>query len=171
MPHLPALTRYSMYVAGNREEAHDLVQETFYEAWRCFDRYEPGTNCKAWLFRIFRNLLSKKRRRDYRHSAPVELDALEQPDTVTYDGETEPPPDAIDSLQQEEILKALHEIQAEYRETLLLLLEGLSYQEIADTLQIPQGTVMSRISRGRDALRKKLDAWGMTPTEAGKPAR
>lgn len=154
MPHLPALVRYARYILPKEEDAQDLVQETYFEAWKSFHRYQPGTNCKAWLFRIFRNLLSKKRRSDTRRGVSVELDALENPDALTADDTKVPV--AVDELEAEDVRRALKHLPQEYRDVLLLLMEDLSYKEIADALAIPAGTVMSRIHRGRRVLRDQL---------------
>lgn len=164
LTHMPSIARYAGFVVPDAEDARDLVQETFLEAWRCFDRYQPGTNCKAWLFRIFRNLLSKKRRKEARQGPTVELDALENPDAVLPVGESFAEP--ADQLESEEIQRALRALPGEYRDVLLLLLEDLSYREIADTLGIPAGTVMSRIHRGREALRHMLHMQRSSPSGA-----
>ena len=154
MAHLPALTRYARFTLRNADGADDLVQETFLEAWKSFHRYEPGTNCKAWLFRIFKNLLSKKRRKDFRHAPPISLDAVENPDALMPDDHATEK--AEDALRSEEVLVALDKLPDEYKDVLLLLMEGLSYKEIAEALAIPAGTVMSRIHRARETLRKSL---------------
>lgn len=161
--HLPALLRYARYMTADVEDAKDLVQETYLEAWKSFDRYRAGTNCKAWLFRIFHNLWSKKRRSESRCAPPpLELDAMSNPDAVL--SEAKRSPDAVDALEAGEIQQALQALAAEYREVLLLTMEGLSYRETAEVLSVPAGTVMSRIHRGRQALREQLRARGYHAT-------
>lgn len=152
--HFRALLRYAASLLGNEDDAQELTQETFFEAWRCFDRYEPGTNCKAWLFRIFRNLLSNRRRRERLAGQVVELDAQESPDTLLSDRATQPT--SFDEIESGEIIAALRSLPRDHQDVLVLLMEGYAYREIAELLHIPIGTVMSRIHRAREALRNRL---------------
>ncbi|HEY0945401.1 MAG TPA: sigma-70 family RNA polymerase sigma factor [Opitutaceae bacterium] len=134
----------------DRPCAEDLVQETMLRAWKAFDQFEPGTNCKGWLFRILFNLLSKHRRKMSRRPETVSFD---QVDAVHGIAATEPGSGA----QHQEILAAIDTLPAEQRSVLLLaVVEGFKCREIAELLKIPIGTVMSRLGRARTSLREQL---------------
>jgi RNA polymerase sigma-70 factor (ECF subfamily) len=147
--HLPELLRVATRLAAGRGEAEDLVQETFLQAWRSFDNFAPGTNCRAWLYRIL-FLVSRSRGRK---AGRVHLVALEEaPEAALAD---EPPlPDVIG---REHVRAAFESLSEEHRLVLQLAdVEGLRYREVAEALGIPIGTVMSRLSRAREALRRRL---------------
>lgn len=150
LPHLNDLFRAARHVVGDAHQAEDLVQETYLQAWKSFHRFEPGTNCRAWLFKILFHVISHHRRKWYKWSrSAADDETLEQ--TLPY----EPP--IPQQLTDEEVLAAFEKIPAQYREVVLLSdVEEFSYKEIAETLGIPLGTVMSRLSRGRRLLREQL---------------
>lgn len=149
LPHLNDLFRTAASLLGTRTEAEDLVQETYLHAWKSFHRFEPGTNCRAWLFKILFHRLHHQRRKWFRLRLAKSEDVLES--TVPY----EPP--VPETLQDEEILAALEKIPEDFREVVVLAdVEEFSYKEVAAALDIPVGTVMSRLSRGRRLLRKEL---------------
>jgi RNA polymerase sigma-70 factor, ECF subfamily len=152
LPHFEDLYRTAVRVIGDRETAEDLVQETYLEAWKSFQRFESGTNCRAWLFKILFHVIHHHRRKWVRLKFTSEDEAsLEQ--TLVY----EPP--IPQDLTDEDILAALDKVPQSYREVLLLAdVQEFSYKEVADTLNIPIGTVMSRLSRGRSILRTQLTA-------------
>lgn len=151
MPHLKELYRTAVRLTLDRGEAEDLVQEVFLQAWKSYERYEAGTNCRAWLFKILFNKLDHHRRRKYaqwKHTVEGEEFIAE---TVAC----EPP--VAPHLTDEEVIGALDRLPARYREAVLLAdVEGFSYKEIAEVLGVPIGTVMSRLSRGRAQLRTLL---------------
>jgi RNA polymerase sigma-70 factor, ECF subfamily len=153
LPHLDALFRTALRVIGDRSEAEDLVQETYLQAWRSFHRFEIGTNCRAWLFKILFNVIHHHRRKLFGLKLVKESeDILEG--TLVY----EPP--VLEQLSDEEILAALQKVPQQYREVLLLSdVQEFSYKEIAETLGIPVGTVMSRLSRGRKLLRIEMSGF------------
>ena len=150
MPHLNDLFRTAQRVIGNRSEAEDLVQEAYLQAWKSFHRFEPGTNCRAWLFKILFHVIHHHRRKWYNSKLARESEEiLEQ--TIAY----EPP--VPQHLSDEEVLMAFEKIPEQYREVVLLAdVQELSYKEVAEALEIPMGTVMSRLSRGRKLLREEL---------------
>jgi RNA polymerase sigma-70 factor, ECF subfamily len=151
MPHLASLFRSAFLLTRERSVAEDLVQEAYLEAWKSFHRFEAGTNCKAWLFKIMFNRLHHYRRRMNKLSK-LELQGAMIDDEVF---QAEPP--VPQEIQDEDILNALEEMPVEFREVVLMAdVEDFSYREIADTLKIPLGTVMSRLSRGRRLLREEL---------------
>jgi RNA polymerase sigma-70 factor, ECF subfamily len=150
MPHLNDLFRTAYRVIGNRSEAEDLVQEAYLQAWKSFHRFELGTNCRAWLFKILFHVIHHHRRKWFNISLFKEGDDFLE-ETLVY----EPP--VPQSLNDEEVLMAIDKIPQQYREVVLLAdVEELAYKEIADVMSIPVGTVMSRLSRGRKLLRKEL---------------
>lgn len=142
--------RVANYLTRNRETAEDLTQETFVQALKSFHRYTPGTNCRAWLVTILYHLNSKRRHK--MGQLKLVEDAEEQiAQTVAY------VPPIPEKLADEEILAALEKIPQAFREVVLLSdVEDFSYKETAEFLEIPIGTVMSRLSRGRKLLRQEL---------------
>jgi RNA polymerase sigma-70 factor, ECF subfamily len=139
MPHLAALLRVARRLAFESTSAEDLVQETMLLAWRGFHRFEPGTNARAWLFRILFNVFYGEGRKALRTPLPVST--------------------AVDTKLQEavEIRQALQVLPIDQRTVLLLcVVEGFTCREAAGILDVPIGTVMSRLSRAREELRKIL---------------
>ena len=130
--------------------AEDLVQETFFRSWRSFDQFQAGTNMRAWLFRILFNLFYAQGRQKSAAPTLVSLDAPGR--------ETEPQsPSRTSLVEVAEVSNALEELSSEHRTVLLLaLVEGFTCREMAEILSLPIGTVMSRLSRGRQALRERL---------------
>lgn len=150
MPHLDSLFRIAMWRVRDRAIAEDLVQETLTEALKSFHRFEPNTNCHAWLVTIMSHLESKRRRKLARAQFVSDEDERIS-ETLAYE---EPTPEG---LRDEEVLAALTRIPPNYSQIVMLAdVEDQSYKEIADALLIPIGTVMSRLSRGRKLLRTEL---------------
>lgn len=169
-PHLDALYRNGLRLTGNANDAEDLLQDTYLRAYRFFYQYQPGTNAKAWLFRIMNTVFLNDYRRKSRQGETVSYDGLEDfflYNRLTEDGvtgvggdrsETENPEKAVlEKLDIETIQRAIEALPIEFRDTVALAtLEEMSYQEIAETLEIPVGTVRSRLSRGRKLLQRAL---------------
>ena len=150
MPLMADVFRVAIYLARDRSEAEDLTQETFAQALKSFHRYTPGTNCRAWLVTILYHLNSKRR---YKLGKLKLVEDVEEQiaQTVAF----EPP--IPEHLTDEEILQALERIPKQFREVVLLTdVEEFSYKEVAELLQTPIGTVMSRLHRGRRLLRQQL---------------
>jgi RNA polymerase sigma-70 factor (ECF subfamily) len=157
LPLFPSLYNQAFWLTSNQAEAEDLVQETFSKALRAFDSFERGTNFKAWIFRILRNTFLTSRT-GIAAARTVFLEdhggALE----LTDAGPT-PEDNVIRLDDQETLYAALEQLQTPLREALLLCeVEGLKYSDIAAILDIPIGTVMSRISRARQTLRQILQS-------------
>ncbi|HWO00058.1 MAG TPA: sigma-70 family RNA polymerase sigma factor [Blastocatellia bacterium] len=151
LPHLNDLYRTAARVIGNSTEAEDLVQEAYLQAWKSFHRFELGTNCRAWLFKILFHVIQHHRRKWYNSKLVQESDDMLLQDTIPY----EPP--APQHLSDEDVLAALERIPVLYREAVVLAdVQEFSYKEVAATLSVPVGTVMSRLSRGRKLLRAEL---------------
>ena len=153
MPLFNQLYNFAHWLAQNREEAEDLVQETYVKALRGFGSFEQGTNFRAWMYRILRNTFLTSRT-GIKASMTVPLEDEDGPViAATTDAQT-PEAILIDRNHQEMLQTALQELPLHQREIMLLCeVEEMSYQEIADTLSVPIGTVMSRLSRARAALR------------------
>jgi len=149
LPHASRLFRFAMWLERDRAEAEDLVQETLTQALQAFHRFEPGTNCKAWLMTILQHIRSNRLRARGRRPVVADVDGLAE--IVPF----EPP--VPDQLTDEDVLGALRAIPEPYQDVILVCdVEGLSYKEAAQALSIPMGTVMSRLHRGRALLRSGL---------------
>jgi RNA polymerase sigma-70 factor, ECF subfamily len=154
MPLFDRLFNFAHWLTRNREEAEDLVQETYVKALKGFSSFEPGTNFKAWIFRILRNTFLTSR--TGLKAATVPLDLQDNDAALPVENET-PETILIDRTSERIMQEAIAELPVPFREILLLCeVEEMSYQDIAATLAIPMGTVMSRLSRARRALRSTV---------------
>ncbi len=165
-PHVAALWRVALRMTGDRDAADDLTQEACLRAYRAFDRFEEGTNYKAWLLRIMTNLcLDLLRRRARSALVPFGEDGDHAPDVAPEaDG-----PDAqlIRKRFRKELACAMDKLSPEVRLVVsLALLKGLSYQEIAEIAGCPVGTVRSRLNRGRKQLQQDLQHYMPHPAPA-----
>jgi RNA polymerase sigma-70 factor, ECF subfamily len=155
MPLLARLYNFAHWLTQDRSEAEDLVQETCMKSLKGFDSFHQGTNFRAWMYRILRNTFLTSR--TGLRAATISLDSDEAPPTEPIAPGT-PESILISSVDQQAIQAALEALPVRYREVVLLCdVEEMSYQEIAETLAIPVGTVMSRLSRGRKAMRESLN--------------
>ena len=159
--HMNALFSTAVYLTGNQSDASDLVQETYFRAYKNFHLFEKGTNCRAWLYKImqnlFRNKLRKKKREPVKVEPPEgEEDRLSIENTIK--GNLDSPLEELENKDVEQsIYASISKLPKKLRMAVILAdLEELSYQEISDILKIPIGTVRSRIARGRSALQKLL---------------
>ncbi|WP_275272371.1 RNA polymerase sigma factor [Limnobacter sp. P1] len=145
---VPRLRRYARALAGDHAAADDLVQDTLQRAWTRIDTWQHGADMRAWLFSILHNLHVDQRRRPGLTTVALDDEALELPVRASQ----------TDGLDMRDLETALQQILPEQREVLLLVaLEDMSYEEIARTLGVPLGTVMSRLSRGRSRLRGVME--------------
>lgn len=156
MPLFDSLYNFAHWLTQNREEAEDLVQETYAKALKGFRSFQPGTNFRAWIFRILRNtFLTSRTGLAATHTVPLETEDEEQ--TVAVSRET-PESILLEQAGQQQVQAALEQVPVIFREVLLLCnVEEMSYQETADSLGVPIGTVMSRLYRARKALRAALE--------------
>jgi RNA polymerase sigma-70 factor, ECF subfamily len=153
LPLLAPLYNFAHWLTGNREEAEDLVQETFVKAMKGFPSFSPGTNFRAWIYRILRNTFLTSRTG---LKASISLDDEENPipEPVASD---DPEFLLLAKADQEQIHQALAKLQVQQREIILLCdVEEMTYKEIAELMGVPIGTVMSRLSRARRAMRQLL---------------
>jgi len=155
MPHFERLYNFACWLTHDRQEAEDLVQETYAKALKGFASFQPGTNFRAWIYKILRNAFLTSRT-GLKATATVSLDLDDEEGALPAVEET---PESI-LLQRSDgqlVQQALEELPVAYREILLLCeVEEMSYQEISAALAIPMGTVMSRLSRARKGLRGGL---------------
>ena len=163
LPLLDSLYGAALRMTRNPQDAEDLVQETMLRAYRAFDRFEAGTNLKAWLFRILTNAYINTYRKRQREPQKVSADEVEEFDLYrelkNHDTQFEATPESIvlDSLVDSDIIDAIDDLPEQFRLAVVLSdIEGFSYAEMAEIMDVPMGTVMSRLHRGRKALQKRL---------------
>jgi RNA polymerase sigma-70 factor (ECF subfamily) len=164
LPLAPQLYGAAVRMTRNPANAEDLVQETFLKAYRAYGTFEEGTNLKAWLFRILTNTFINNYRRDTRRPQETDLGELEDlylfrrlARETSATSSTSAEDQLLEGLVEEDIKQAIESLPENFRMVVLLAdLEGFSYKEIADILDIPIGTVMSRLHRGRKALQVAL---------------
>jgi RNA polymerase sigma-70 factor (ECF subfamily) len=161
---MPSLYNAALRMTRNRADAEDLVQETYLRAYRGFDSFEEGTNLKAWLYRILTNTYINSYRAKKRRPEETELDEVEDLYLYHRIGGLEAAmagrsaeDELLDRFSEAEVKEAVEDLPENFRMAVLLAdVEGFSYKEIAEILDIPIGTVMSRLHRGRKALQKRL---------------
>jgi RNA polymerase sigma-70 factor (ECF subfamily) len=155
MPLFDQLYNFAHWLTQNREEAEDLVQETYAKALKGFSSFQLGTNFRAWMYRILRNTFLTSRT-GLKVTMTVPLDPQEEGPELAVESDT-PETILFERSNHELLQNAIGELPVHFREILLLCeVEEMSYQEIAETLSIPIGTVMSRLSRARRMLRDRL---------------
>ncbi|PKL83813.1 MAG: RNA polymerase subunit sigma [Ignavibacteriae bacterium HGW-Ignavibacteriae-3] len=160
VPHMDAVYNFALRMTGDEDDADDLVQETFMKAFRFFDKFERGTNCKAWLFRILKNSFINDYRKQKKEPDKVDYDDIQnfyeniksnEVDSRHYEM------DAFSNLLDDDISKAITELPEDFRTVIILNdIEGFTYEEIADFVDIPVGTVRSRLHRARKMLYVQL---------------
>ncbi len=162
LPHVHALYGAAMRLTRSPEDAEDLVQETFLKAYKAWEQFETGTNCKAWLFRILTNTFINKYRRRVKEREILEGQQAPAAEHhlvhLPSKRPTLDPEGAMaDRTLSDEVLQALDKVPVDFRTVVVLSdIEGFSYKEIADIVEIPVGTVMSRLFRGRRILQEQL---------------
>lgn len=150
LPHLNDLYRAARHTLGNQTAAEDVVQETYLQAWKSFHRFAAGTNCRAWLFKILFHVIQHHRRKNWRLQTLGEQEEFLL-ETLTYEAPLS------QQLNDEDVLQALSRLPENFRVVILLAdVEEFAYKEVARILNIPIGTVMSRLNRGRKLLRGEL---------------
>ena len=180
VPHLDALYATALRLTKNEDDAHDLVQETMLKAFRYFDKYERGTNCKAWLFKIMTNtFINRYRKQQKRREFLVDEDfrplqeRAESPQENPFVGDFHGESHMYHKLFGDEVRVALEEIPVDFRMVVLLAdLQDFAYKEIAEIMDCPIGTVMSRLYRGRRMLQARLrdyaERQGVIASEGGE---
>ena len=159
LPHRNYLYRVARRLTWNSDEAEDLVQDTFLKAWRFFDKFQPGTNCRAWLFRILRNSYATSMLRSHR-ALNMSNGLPSNPDEWRASPQDNPEYQCCQRHFDDEVTMALESLPASFRRMVLLCdVEGFQYEEIASMEGCPIGTVRSRIHRGRKILREALQGY------------
>ena len=160
---LDALYRTALRMTRSEADAEDLVQETYIRAFRFRQQFTPGTNLKAWLFRILTNTFINSYRRRQAQPEFTELDDVDEfslyrkmSDLRAASASPDPETEFLNGIVDTEVKDALGDLPEKFRSVVLLDVEGFSYKEIAEMLGIPIGTVMSRLHRGRKFLQKRL---------------
>lgn len=165
IPHMDALYNFAFKMTGDSDDANDLVQETYMRAFRFFDKFENGTNCKAWLFRIMKNTFINVYRKESKSPEKVDYEEIENfyeniKASNTDDAHLEK--DIYDNLLDDELTKAISTLPEDFRTVILLCdIEGFTYEEIADFVDAPVGTVRSRLHRARKMLFTKLHSYAI----------
>ncbi|MDR1767428.1 MAG: sigma-70 family RNA polymerase sigma factor [Propionibacteriaceae bacterium] len=176
LPYLDQLYRAALRMTRDRHDAEDLTQETYAKAYSSFDQFKQGTNLKAWLYRILTNTFINNYRKAQRMPKVSAHDQVEdwqlhRNAEHTSTGLRSAEVEALDRMPDSQIKQAMMELPQEFRLAVYLAdVEGFTYKEIADIMDSPIGTVMSRLNRGRNALREKLAAcarsYGISAGEA-----
>jgi RNA polymerase sigma-70 factor (ECF subfamily) len=169
LPHLESVYRFALRLSAGREaEAEDLVQDTFLRAYRSWSTFRPGSNARAWLLTICRNVfLRGEERRGRRPEVPesqidADVEALAATAAFSEVEAADPERAFFDSFVDEEVMRAVDALPAPFREAVVLSdLEGLSYPEVAEVLELPVGTVKSRLFRGRRLLQQALYGYAL----------
>lgn len=161
LPHMDALLRTALRMTKNQTDAEDLVQETMVKAYRFWDKFELGSNCRAWLFKIMTNIFINEYRSKSRTPVSVNMDDIDDNflfgQLSTKPPERNPEEELFAKIFDDDVKKAIEELPDDFRLVVVLsFLEGFSYQEIADIVDLQLGTVKSRLHRGRKLLQRKL---------------
>nr|MBA2408012.1 sigma-70 family RNA polymerase sigma factor [Chitinophagales bacterium] len=160
LPQVEALYNFAFHLTYNEEDANDLVQDTFLKAYRFINSYERGTNAKAWLFKILKNGFINEYRRKTRLPNEVDYEdflTYQETDDGAQVGELDLRDDLFKGLIGDEVTKAVNELPVDFRTVILLCdVEGFTYEEIAKIIDIPIGTVRSRLHRARNLMKEKL---------------
>jgi RNA polymerase sigma-70 factor (ECF subfamily) len=165
-PYIDEMYAGALRMTRNPADAEDLSAEVFNRAWKYFHQFERGTNMRAWLYRILTNTYINLYRKKVRQGPKVDMDQYESPEEFyiynklaqnQQDKEQDPAQAVLSKFAEQDIVNAIHSLPDGYRETVILSdLQGLSYEEIAKAMEVPIGTVRSRLNRGRRHLQKAL---------------
>ena len=173
MAYVDQLYGAAMRMTRNPADAEDLVQETYTKAFAAFRSFEQGTNLRAWLFRILRNTYINAYRKAQREPLSTSADELSDPQLLEVDarstgGARSAETEALERLGDTEIIEAMQALPEDFRTAVYLAdVEGFSYKEIAEIMETPVGTVMSRVHRGRKSLRSLLAQYARDHEESG----
>lgn len=160
LPHMDLLYNYALRTTGNTDDAADLLQETYLKAYRFWDKYEKGTNIRAWLFRIMRNTYINRYRKETREPDTVDYEEIHNfynhiRDAATE--ETDLQAKLFGGALGDDVAKALESLPEDFRTAVILCdIEELTYEEIAEFVDVPVGTIRSRLHRGRKLLQRSL---------------
>lgn len=163
MPHIDSMYNFAYRLTFDEDDAKDLVQDTYLKAYRFINSFEQGTNAKAWLFRILKNSFINEYRKKSKQPTKVDYQEVEtyyNSDDVDYQSTTDLRAESIKDMLGDEISNALNSLAVDFRTVIILCdLEGFTYEEMAKILDIPIGTVRSRLHRARNLLKEKLKGY------------
>ncbi len=161
LPHADALSTFDYHLTYNEEDANDLVQETYLKAYRFIDKYDEGTNAKAWLFKIMKNAFINQYRKKSKRPTQVDYEEVvgfhEEEEDTSFSSYLDLRQEIYQDMMGDEITTAINALPVDFRTVILLCdIEGFKYEEIAKIVDIPIGTVRSRLHRARQMLKEKL---------------
>ncbi len=164
MPHIDSMYNFAFRLTNDEDDANDLVQDTYMKAFRFINSFQEGTNAKAWLFRILKNSFINDYRKKSKEPAKVDYQEVETVYNSTEDAEFESTSDlrieAVQDMIGDEVAMALNGLPVDFRTVIILCdIEGFTYEEMAKILDIPIGTVRSRLHRARNLLKEKLRSY------------
>lgn len=163
LPHADALKTFAYHLTTSNEDANDLVQETYFKAYRFIDKYEEGTNAKAWLFKILKNAYINEYRKKSKRPVTTDYEevvAYHDSDDDRITGYMDLREEIFQYMMGDEVTTAINALPVDFRTVILLCdIEGFTYEEIAKIIDVPIGTVRSRLFRARNLLKEKLKAY------------
>lgn len=166
IPHADALYNFAYHLTYNEDDANDLVQETFLKAYKYLHHYETGTNAKAWLFRILKNAFINEYRKVVKRPNVIDFDEVaeyHQKDDERLQGKYDLREEMFGDLMGDEVTNALNKLPVDFKTVILLCdVEGFTYEEIAKIVDIPIGTVRSRLHRARQLLKESLESYAVS---------
>ena len=163
LPHIDALKTFAYHLSYDDDDANDLVQETYMKAFRFIDKYDAGTNAKAWLFKILKNAYINEYRKKSKRPTKVDFEDIvsyHDSDHDTLPGYLDLREEIFDNMMGDEVTIAINSLPIDFRTVLLLCdVEGFTYEEISKIIDVPIGTVRSRLFRARNMLKDKLKVY------------
>ncbi len=164
LPHIDALYTFAYHLTYNEDDANDLVQDTYMKAYRFIDKYQSGTNAKAWLFKILKNAFINQYRRKSKQPTQVDYEDItsyqEGEDDTNYAGYADLREEMFQSMMGDEVTNAINALPVKFRVAILLCdIEGFTYEEISKILDIPVNTVRTRLHRARKQLKDTLNEY------------
>ncbi len=166
LPHIEALKTFAFYLTYDEEEANDLVQDTYLKAFRFIEKYDKGTNAKAWLFKILKNAYINNYRKKSKQPDKVDFEEVvnyHESDDLSQNQYSHLKEEIVENMMGDEITRALNALPPEFRTVILLAdVEDFSYKEMAKILDIPVGTVRSRLFRARNMLKDFLKKYALS---------
>ena len=162
-PHIDALKTFAYHLSYNEEDANDLVQETYMKAHRFIDKYDQGTNAKAWLFKILKNAYINEYRKKSKRPQKVDFEDIvsyQNSDSASSSKYLDLRQEIFENMMGDEVTIAINSLPIDFRTVILLCdIEGFTYEEISKIIDVPIGTVRSRLFRARNMLKEKLKAY------------
>lgn len=166
LPQADALFNFAYHLTYNEEDANDLVQDTYMKAYRFVDKYHEGTNAKAWLFKILKNAFINEYRRKSKQPTKVDYEEIitfHDEDDTQYSSYLDLREEMFQGMMGDEVTNAINSLPVDFRTVILLCdIEGFTYEEISKIVDIPIGTVRSRLHRARNMLKEQLSNYAQS---------